>query len=254
MPSDEQDRRFAGRIAVVTGGNRGIGLETARLLARGGARLSLWARDEAALESASRELGAIAEIQTLAVDIGSEAEVRAAAEKTLSHYDHIDILVNNAGIIGPRAPVGEYPLAGFEEVLRVNLVGAFLCCSAFAPVMARAGYGRIVNVASVAGKDGNPFVSGYVASKAGLIGFTKSLGKELAETGVLVNAVTPSASPTDIFGEMTEARKQALLANVPMKRFVEPGEIAELICWLSSDACSFSTGAVFDISGGRATW
>ncbi|MEX2519606.1 MAG: SDR family NAD(P)-dependent oxidoreductase [Paracoccaceae bacterium] len=254
MALEGQDRRFAGRVAVVTGGNRGIGLATARQLAMGGARLSLWARDEVALSVVAQELGAVTEVQALSVDIGAEADIRAAAEEALGRFGRVDILVNNAGVIGPRAPVGEYPLDAFQAVLQVNLVGAFLCCSAFAPAMARAGYGRIVNVASVAGKDGNPFICGYVASKAGLIGLTKSLGKELARAGVLVNAVTPSASPTEIFGEMTEARKERLLANVPMKRFVEPEEIAELICWLSSEACTFSTGAVFDISGGRATW
>lgn len=252
--SEEGLQRFAGRVAVVTGGNRGIGLETARTLARGGARLSLWARDGGALDAAAAELAPLTEVRAVRVDVGSEAEVGAAAAATLEHFGKVDILVNNAGVLGPRAPVGEYPAAAFEAVLRINLTGTFLCCSALVPAMVRRGYGRVVNVASVAGKDGNPYVSAYAASKAGQIAFTKSLGKELATTGVLVNAVTPSASATEIFGGIDDEKKKRLLANVPMQRFVEPGEIASMIAWLSSEECSFSTGAVFDISGGRATY
>ncbi|TNE36679.1 MAG: SDR family oxidoreductase [Alphaproteobacteria bacterium] len=248
------EKRFAGRVAVITGGSKGIGLETAKELAKGGARLSLWARSEVALESAAKELGGLTDVHIVAVDVGSEKDVKAAAKAALSRFGKVDILINNAGILGGRAPVGSYSLSEFEEVLRINLIGTFLCCTALVPGMVKAGYGRIVNVASVAGKDGNPFVSAYVASKAGQIGFTKSLGKELAESGVLVNAVTPSASPTEIFGGLDEEKKARLLANVPMKRLVEPIEIAKMIAWLASEECSFSTGAVFDISGGRATF
>ncbi|GHF49509.1 SDR family NAD(P)-dependent oxidoreductase [Seohaeicola zhoushanensis] len=245
---------FAGRVAVVTGGNRGIGLETARLLARGGARLSLWARDTLRLEAAATELADMTEVHIVQADVGDEQAVQAAARAAIDHFGQVDILVNNAGTLGPRAPVGTYLASDFEAVLRINLMGTFHCCSALVPHMSARGYGRIVNVASVAGKDGNPFVSGYAASKAAQIALTKSLGKEVATTGVLVNAVTPSASPTDIFGELDEDRKRALLANVPMARFVAPEEVAQMIGWLCSEACSFSTGATFDISGGRATF
>ena len=245
---------YAERVAVVTGGNRGIGLECARQLARAGARISLWARDAPALERAAQELTPLTQVHTAVVDIGQEEAVRGAAADTLAHFGKVDVLVNNAGILGPRAPVQDYPAEEFERVMRINLFGTFHCCAALVPAMVAAGYGRIVNVASVAGKDGNPFVSAYAASKAAQIAFTKSLGKELADKGVLVNAVTPSASPTEIFGALDEARKAALLANVPMRRFVEPEEVARLILWLGSEACSFSTGATFDISGGRATF
>jgi len=245
---------FAGRVAVVTGGNRGIGLETARQLARGGARLSLWARDTARMAAAEAELSDLTEVHLARVDVAEEAQVRSAAAATMERFGKVDILVNNAGIIGPRAPVGHYPSEDFMAVLRVNLMGTFHCCSALVPHMTAAGYGRIVNVASVAGKDGNPFVSGYATSKGAQIAFTKSLGKELATQGVLVNAVTPSASPTEIFGTLDADRERALLANVPMGRFVAAEEVARLIVWLCSEACSFSTGATFDISGGRATF
>ena len=244
----------AGRVAVVTGGSRGIGLEVARHLARSGARVSLWARNAASLEEAAADIAALTEVHTALVDVRSQSEVRAAAASVIEHFGRVDILVNNAGIIGPRAAVADFPADEFETVLATNLMGTFHCCAALVPTMKAAGYGRIVNVASIAGKDGNPFVSAYVASKAAQIAFTKSLGKELARTGILANAVTPSASLTEIFGEMTEQRKSALLANVPMGRFVEPREVAEMILWLCSPECSFSTGAVFDISGGRASY
>ncbi len=253
MPAMNQTT-FRGRVAVVTGGNRGIGLATARQLARGGARLSLWARDTARLEAAAAELSALTEVHLAEADVADEQAVRAAAASAMERFGRVDILVNNAGTLGPRAPVGSYPAEDFMAVLRTNLMGTFHCCSALVPHMTAAGYGRIVNIASVAGKDGNPFVSGYVASKAAQIAFTKSLGKELATSGVLVNAVTPSASPTEIFGELDDKRKRALLANVPMARFVEPEEVARMIAWLCSEACSFSTAATFDISGGRATF
>ena len=162
--------------------------------------------------------------------------------------------MNNAGIAGPNTPTVEYPLAEWERVLRVNLTSQFLCCRALAPHMVKAGYGRIVNIASVAGKEGNPNAVAYSASKAGVIALTKSLGKELAQTGVLVNCVTPAAAKTAIFEQMSDSHIQYMLSKIPMGRFVNVGEIAALVCWLASEACSFSTGAVFDVSGGRATY
>ncbi|WP_200808532.1 SDR family NAD(P)-dependent oxidoreductase [Tistlia consotensis] len=246
--------RLAGQCAVVTGGSRGIGLAVARRLLADGAAVSLWARDQAVLEAASGQLAAGARVSCHCVDVSNPDEVSGAADQTRSRFGRVDILVNNAGILGPRAAVGDYPHEAFETVLAVNLTGTFNCCSAIVPEMVRNGYGRVVNVASVVGKDGNPFVSGYAASKAGQIALTKSLAKEVARSGVLVNAVTPSASETEIFGRLDDDRRQKLLANVPMGRFVEPGEIANLVAWLCSPECSFSTGAVFDISGGRASF
>src|SRR5690606_22332656 len=246
--------KFRDRVAVVTGGNRGIGLATERQLAQGGAGLSLWARDAARLEAAAAQLSTLTEVHLAEADVADEQAVHEAAASVIDRFGRVDILVNNAGTLGPRAPVGRYPAEAFMAVLRTNLMGTFHCCSALVPHMTAAGYGRIVNVSSVAGKDGNPFVSGYAASKAAQIAFTKSLGKELATSGVLVNAVTPSASPTEIFGELDDERKRALLANVPMARFVETDEVARMITWLCSEACTFSTAASFDISGGRATF
>ncbi|MDQ5848880.1 MAG: SDR family oxidoreductase, partial [Pseudomonadota bacterium] len=172
----------------------------------------------------------------------------------LKNLGTVDVLVNNAGIAGLNKPTVDYPIEEWERVLRINLTSQFLCCRAVAPRMVKAGYGRIVNIASIAGKEGNPNAVAYSASKAGVISLTKSLGKELAQTGVLVNCVTPAAAKTAIFDQMTEQHIQYMLAKIPMARFVEVGEIAALVCWLASADCSFSTGGVFDISGGRATY
>jgi 3-oxoacyl-[acyl-carrier protein] reductase len=224
---------FAGRHAIVTGGAQGIGAAIVRRLSAGGARVTVWD-----LDASPR------------VDV-SDAD---AIGKALSGIDRVDILVNNAGIAGVNKPLVDYPVEEWERVLRVNLTSQFLCCRAVAPRMAAAGYGRIVNIASIAGKEGNPNAVAYSASKAGVIALTKSLGKELAQTGVLVNCITPAAAKTAIFEQMTEAHIQYMLAKIPMGRFVEVDEIAALACWLASPECSFSTGAVFDISGGRATY
>jgi 3-oxoacyl-[acyl-carrier protein] reductase len=184
------------------------------------------------------------------VDVSDAASI----EKALSAIDRVDILVNNAGIAGMNRPTVDYPVEEWERVMRVNLTSQFLCCRAIAPRMVKAGYGRIVNIASVAGKEGNPNAVAYSASKAGVIALTKSLGKELAQAGVLVNCITPAAAKTAIFDQMTESHIQYMLSKIPMGRFVEVDEIAALACWLASEECSFSTGAVFDISGGRATY
>ena len=224
---------FTGRTAVVTGGAQGIGAAIARRLRESGATVVVWD-----LEGSPN------------VDVTDPAAVQQAAAK----LERVDVLVNNAGIAGKNMPTVDYPIEEWERVLRVNLTSQFLCCRAVAPRMVKAGYGRIVNIASVAGKEGNPNAVAYSASKAGVISLTKSLGKELAQTGVLVNCVTPAAAKTAIFDQMTQTHIDYMLAKIPMGRFVEVEEIASLVCWLASSDCAFSTGAVFDISGGRATY
>ena len=227
------ETRFAGRHAIVTGGAQGIGAAIAKRLQAGGARVTVWD-----LDGSPR------------VDVSDPISI----ERALAGMDRIDILVNNAGIAGMNKPTVDYPVEEWERVLRINLTSQFLCCRAVAPRMVKAGYGRIVNIASIAGKEGNPNAVAYSASKAGVIALTKSLGKELAQTGVLVNCVTPAAAKTAIFAQMTESHIEYMRSKIPMGRFVEVEEIAALVCWLSSEECSFSTGAVFDISGGRATY
>jgi len=229
---------FRGRTALVTGGLQGIGAAIAKRLKASGARVRIW--DAAA--------------KTGAVDVSDAAAVEHATAKALADLGKIDVLVNNAGVAGLNAPTAEYPIEEWERVLRVNLTSQFLCCRAVAPHMVQRKYGRIVNIASIAGKEGNPNAVAYSASKAGVIALTKSLGKELARTGVLVNCVTPAAAKTAIFDQMTEEHINYMLSKIPMNRFVSVAEIASLVCWLASEECSFSTGAVFDISGGRATY
>jgi 2-dehydro-3-deoxy-L-rhamnonate dehydrogenase (NAD+) len=228
---------FEERTAIVTGGAQGIGAAIAKRLEASGAAVRVW------------DLSG-----SPAVDVSDPASVAAATKSALRDFGRIDILVNNAGISGVNAPTVDYPVEEWERVLRVNLTGPFLASRAVAPHMVAAGYGRIVNIASVAGKEGNPNAAAYSASKAGVIALTKSMGKELANTGVLVNCVTPAAARTAIFDQMTEAHIAFMLSKIPMGRFVTVDEIAALACWLASDECSFSTGAVFDISGGRATY
>ncbi len=240
------------QAAVVTGAASGLGRAIAHRFAREGIRVALWDVDLAGAQRAAGEIGAAA--QAFAVDITDTAAVRAAWSATKAALGTPSILVNSAGILGPSAGIASYPEEQWHRVLDINLNGTFRCCQAAVPDMVASGYGRIVNIASIAGKDGNPNVAAYVASKAAVIALTKSMGKELATSGVLVNAITPSASETAIFGELTDERRAKLLANVPMARMVRPEEVAELAHWLASPACSFSTGAVFDISGGRATY
>jgi len=245
-------RSLTNQVAAITGAASGLGLAIAERLAAEGVRVALWDRDPTGLRRAAERVGASA--VAVETDVTDTAAVRTAWAETKAALGTPAILINSAGILGPSAAFADYPEEAWQRVLDVNLNGTFRCCQAAVPDMVAAGYGRIVNFASVAGKDGNPYVAGYVASKAAVIGLTKSMGKELATRGVLVNAIAPSASETAIFGELTDAFRARLIANVPMGRFVAPQEIAELALWLASPACSFSTGATFDISGGRSTF
>lgn len=239
--------RFKGRTAVVTGGASGIGAGIAIRLAQEGATLSLWDRDEASLRGAGSH-------HTMRVDVTDAAAVQRAAEETAKALGKIDILVASAGITGPNHTTWEYPVAEWDKVIDVNLKGIFYCCRAVVPFMRKNGYGRVVNIASIAGKEGNPNASAYSASKAGVIGLTKSLGKELAATEIRVNCVTPAAVKTPIFDQMTQQQIDWMLSKIPVGRFGEIDEVASLVLWLASEECSFSTGAVFDVSGGRATY
>ena len=243
---------LAGRTAVITGGARGIGLAIAERMLASGAAVALWDLDEATAQQAASRLGKAASAHR--VEMTDESSVRAATEASLARHGAIDILVNNAGITGGNAPTWDLPSAEWRRVIDVNLIGPYLACAAVIPSMLARGYGRVVNIASVAGKEGNPNASHYSASKAGLIALTKSLGKELAGKGVLVNCITPAAAKTDIFKQMRQAQIDYMLSKIPMGRFVQVEEIAAMACWLATAECSFSTGAVFDITGGRATY
>ena len=243
-----------GRVAVITGGAQGIGYATAERLLLSGAAVVLWDIDAKALAAARESLSALGTVDTATVELTDADAVLAAAGAVMRTHGRIDILVNNAGITGGNATTWELDPAMRRRVIDVNLVAPYLVCRAVVPQMLQRGYGRIVNVASVAGKEGNPNASHYSASKAGLIALTKSLAKELATQGILVNAVSPAAAKTAIFDQMSQQHIDFMLGKIPMGRFVQVGEIAALIGWLSSEDCSFSTGAVFDISGGRATY
>jgi 2-dehydro-3-deoxy-L-rhamnonate dehydrogenase (NAD+) len=243
---------FQGRHAVVTGGASGLGLTIAQRLIQSGGSVSLWDRDDAAARKAAQALGTQAD--AVGVDVSDHAAVQRAVQATVQAAGRIDALVNSAGISGPNTKLWEYPVEDWLQVIDVNLHGLFLCCREVVPVMRAANYGRIVNIASVAGKDGNPNASAYSASKAAVIALTKSLGKELADTGIRVNCVTPAAVKTAIFEQMTPEHIQFMLSKIPMGRFGTPEEVAAMIGWLCTEECSFSTGAVFDLSGGRSTY
>jgi 3-oxoacyl-[acyl-carrier protein] reductase len=242
------------RIAIVTGGARGIGYATAERALNSGAAVSLWDIDAARLEEAKSRLSALGTVATQTVELTDAQSVQAAADATLKALGRIDILVNNAGITGGNGLTWELDPEVWRRVIDVNLIGPYLTCRAIIPHMLQQGYGRIVNVASIAGKEGNPNASHYSASKAGLIGLTKSLGKELATRNILVNCITPAAAKTEIFDQMKQEHIDFMLSKIPMGRFLEPAEVAALICWLASEDCSFTTGGVFDISGGRAVY
>ncbi len=247
---------FNGKHAVVTGGAAGIGQACVEQFLAAGARVSLWDRDPSALRAAQERHGAM--VHAVEVDVSDAASVSQAVSSSTKFCSHIDILVNSAGITGPNATVVDYPLTEWDRVFAINVRGTLLTCQAIVPLMKRAaegrGAGRIVNIASVAGKEGNPNASAYSASKAAVIGLTKSLGKELALTGITANCITPAAVRTGMFAQMTQEHIDFMLSKIPMNRFGTVHEIANLVMWLSSDACSFSTGAAFDVSGGRATY
>lgn len=243
-----------GKKAIVTGGARGIGFAIAQRLLLSGAACSLWDRDAEALSSAAKALAASGTIHTATVDLTQADSVNTAADATFNSFGGVDILVNNAGITGGNRKTWEFTPDEWQQVIQVNLVGVFLCCRAIIPKMIERGYGRIVNIASIAGKEGNPNASHYSASKAGVIALTKSLAKETARSGVIVNCVTPAVIETDILKQMSQEHIDYMLSKIPMGRFGLKEEAAALVAWLCSPDCSFSTGAVFDLSGGRATY
>ena len=243
---------FSGRGAVVTGGARGIGLAIALRLATGGARVSLWDLDGERMAEVAGQFPDGVDCRT--VDITDPASVAAATEATRTAIGAVDILVNSAGIAGPNHTTWEYPVEEWHRVIDIDLNGTFLCCRALVPGMRERNYGRIVNIASIAGKEGNPNASAYSAAKAGVIGLTKSLGKELASTPITVNCITPAAVRTEIFDQVSQSHIDYMLSKIPIGRFGLVEEMASLVAWLASEECSFSTGAVFDISGGRATY
>ena len=239
-------------MAIVTGGAGAIGLAVARRCQASGASLSLW--DLGAAWPSPEDSDGDDDWQRLTVDVTDYEAVRNARDDVLREFGRIDILVNNAGISGPTQPVMDYGLADWRRIIDINLTGVFHCSRAIAPVMRDQGYGRIINMASLAGKEGTPNAAAYSASKAGVIAFTKSLGKELAKTGVLVNCIAPAAIETPLLDQMTEEHVETMLAKSPMGRFGTVAEVAAVVAWLASEDCSFSTGATFDLSGGRATY
>jgi NAD(P)-dependent dehydrogenase (short-subunit alcohol dehydrogenase family) len=243
-----------GRVAIITGGARGIGYATAERMLTSGAAVSLWDIDSNALETASASLSDRGNVTTEQVELTDESSVDRAARSVVEKHGKIDILINNAGITGGNGKLWELTPEVWRRVIEVNLIGPYLTCRAVVPAMLKNGWGRIVNVASIAGKEGNPNASHYSSSKAGLIGLTKSLGKELATSNILVNCITPAAARTEIFDQMKQEHIDFMLSKIPMNRFLLVEEAAAMIAWLSSEDCAFTTGAVFDISGGRAVY
>jgi 3-oxoacyl-[acyl-carrier protein] reductase len=245
---------LSGRVAVITGGARGIGFATAERFLRSGAKVAIWDIDGARAQQSANELAALGLASAHVVELTDESAIQRALKETLAAHSRLDIVVNSAGITGGNGLTWELDPKVWRQVLEVNLYAPYLVCRAVVPHMIAAGYGRIVNIASIAGKEGNPTASHYSASKAGLIGLTKSLGKELAQKNIMVNCVTPAAARTEMFAQMAQIHIDYMLSKIPMGRFVLPEEIAAMIAWLSSEDCSFTTGGVFDISGGRAVY
>jgi len=243
-----------GKVAVVTGGAQGIGFAVAKRCLQSGAAVALWDKDEDLVRKAAAELAALGRTLALPVDQTDFDAVVVAERATREALGPIDVLVNNAGIAGPNAPVADYPVDAWRQIIDIDLNGVFYCCKVVAPGMTARGYGRIVNVASIAGKEGNPNAAAYSAAKAGVIALTKSLGKELAGKDVAVNCVTPAAAKTRIFDQMKQEHIDYMLSRIPRGRFLQVDEAANMIVWLASAENSFTTGAVFDLSGGRATY
>lgn len=242
------------RHAVVTGGAQGIGLSIASRLMASGASVSIWDVDPAVLEAAALQLAAAGQASGQLVDVSDAAAVDKAVATTTDRYQRIDILVANAGIAGPNHTLWEYPVTEWQRIINVNLLGVYHCCRSIVPLMLRQKYGRIVNVASIAGKEGNPNASAYSASKAGVIALTKSLGKETAASNIAVNCITPAAARTRIFDQMSQEHVDYMLSRIPRGRFLEVDELSAMVAWLVSEENSFTTAAVFDLSGGRATY
>jgi 3-oxoacyl-[acyl-carrier protein] reductase len=245
---------FTDRAAVVTGGAQGIGRAVVERLLDGGAAVAIWDRDKAFAERTAKELASRGKVIAIGVDVTDYAAVESARDEALKAFGKIDILVNNAGIAGPIAKTWEHTLDQWNQVMAINLNGPFHCCKAIVPGMIAQNYGRIANVASIAGKEGNPNASAYSASKAAVIGLTKSLGKELATYDIAVNAITPAAAKTAIFDQITQAHIDFMLSRIPRGRFVKVEEVANTIAFMCSEDCSFTTGFAFDITGGRATY
>jgi len=238
------------KVAVVTGGVQGFGLAVVERLLKSGAQLAIWDRDEKLLNNLSLE----GNVHKIITDVTDYANVEASAKKTNDLFGKIDILVNNAGIAGPSHKTWEYPIDAWQQVIEIDLNGVFYCCKSVVPYMINLNYGRIVNVASIAGKEGNPNAMPYSAAKAGVIALTKSLGKELADKNIAVNCVTPAAAKTRIFDQISQEHIDYMLSKIPRNRFVKVEEMASMVAWMVSDENSFTTGAVFDLSGGRATY
>jgi len=238
----------------VTGAARGIGFAIAERLLQSGATVTLWDLELPNLEKAQADLKSAGNVFSVEVDVTQENSIKRGVELTYEHMGDVEILINNAGITGGNATVWDMGITEWQKVLDIDLTGVFLCCRALAPRMMRKGYGRIVNIASIAGKEGNPNAAHYSAAKAGVISLTKSLGKEMVETGVLCNCVTPAVIETPMLDQMTDEHKNYMVSKIPLNRMGKPEEVAALVAWLASEDCSFSTGAVFDISGGRATY
>jgi NAD(P)-dependent dehydrogenase (short-subunit alcohol dehydrogenase family) len=243
--------RLEGQTAIITGGARGLGLAIAQRLSAEGCRVILWDRDFSKFDPVSVGL---TPLHRQTVDVADLASVTACFEQTLAVTDRVDILVNNAGINGPIAPAWEYPVDSWDRVLAINLTGVFYCCRTVLPHMRERGYGRVVNVASIAGKEGNPGGSAYAASKGGVIAYTKSASKELAQSGVLMNCIAPTMAETELLNEMTPEFIAAIKAKIPMGRFITAQEVAATVAFAASKDCSFTTGFTFDLTGGRATY
>ncbi|MEM9357919.1 MAG: SDR family NAD(P)-dependent oxidoreductase [Pseudomonadota bacterium] len=243
---------MSGRVAVVTGGAQGFGRAIAERFAASGAKVVIWDRDTALAAKTAEEIGSA--VRAVEADVSELASLEAARDATLAAHGRLDILVNNAGIAGANATTWDTEVEEWRKVMRINLDGPFLCSKVVVPTMIKQNYGRIINIASIAGKEGNPNAAHYSASKAGVIALTKSLGKELADYDISVNAVTPAAAKTAIFDQITQQHIDFMLSKIPRQRFVKVEELASMVSWMASEECAFTTGAVFDISGGRATY